>query len=137
MVGQGEVHASVRVDRGKVADPLDLCDGSIVGVMVSRGGGPWQTFGQSSVALDERGLAATAAGFSQVNTSQDARLREEMLRHAQPTEGMRVLELFAGAGNLTLALMQRARSLTAVESERPVRACCSTTWRRRAGRCRS
>ena len=59
-------------------------------------------------------LAGTVGGFSQAHVAINQQLVARVAEHAR-TDGMRVLELYAGSGNLTVALAPGAASYTAVE----------------------
>lgn len=65
-------------------------------------------------AFDGSELVGTDSGFSQANELVNARLVEHARAFAG-TQGASVLELYAGHGNLTVALAPGARAYTAVE----------------------
>ncbi|HEX5659412.1 MAG TPA: class I SAM-dependent RNA methyltransferase [Polyangiales bacterium] len=67
-----------------------------------------------SVGADGQPLEGPIGGFSQANRAVNAALVARVVELAQ-TEGMRVLELYAGSGNFTVALAGGALSYTAVE----------------------
>ncbi|MDB4973190.1 MAG: rRNA (Uracil-5-) -methyltransferase RumA [Myxococcaceae bacterium] len=67
-----------------------------------------------SRALDDRPLEGTIGGFSQAHAAINRELVAHVAELAQ-TSGMRVLELYAGAGNFTVALAGGALSYTAIE----------------------
>ena len=58
------------------------------------------------------------SAFSQVNFGQNERLVETVLDFADPRESDSVVDLFAGAGNLTLPLARRCAEVTAIEQSR-------------------
>jgi 23S rRNA (uracil1939-C5)-methyltransferase len=64
--------------------------------------------------LDGSPMRASVAGFAQSNDAVNRALVEEAVRLAEP-EGASVLELYAGAGNLTAPLAARASRVVAVE----------------------
>lgn len=68
-------------------------------------------------------LRGTVGGFSQANDAVNAELVKAVVALARP-EGARILELYAGSGNLTLALAPTARAHTAVELDRDASAAC-------------
>lgn len=67
-----------------------------------------------SEAHDGALLEGTVGGFSQAHAEINRALVSRVVELAQ-TEGQRVLELYAGAGNFTVALAKGAASYTAVE----------------------
>jgi 23S rRNA (uracil1939-C5)-methyltransferase len=115
----GEVHVSVRVQRRsrrarvRMATLLSaLQRPPVVGGQVQLGHRTL-AFGAQSVECGE--VHGSAAAFIQANPDQDRRLRE--LAHGWAgARGLRVLELFAGVGNLTRGLAAAAREVVAVES---------------------
>ncbi len=68
-------------------------------------------------------LIGPAQGFSQANEAVNARLVERVVALAQP-EGAEILELYAGNGNLTVALAKTARQVWAVELDRELVQAC-------------
>ena len=70
-----------------------------------------------------RPLRIPAEGFIQANPEINAALVRHVYSHAKP-EGRRVLELFCGSGNLTVALAEAAASLVAVETDPKAAASC-------------
>ncbi|MGH7858630.1 MAG: 23S rRNA (uracil(1939)-C(5))-methyltransferase RlmD, partial [Candidatus Binatia bacterium] len=80
------------------------------------GGGWRRSFGEPRVELELPGLALEArGGFSQVNPAANRRLVETVLELAGPRADDRALDLYCGAGNLTLPLAGRVASVTGVE----------------------
>lgn len=65
---------------------------------------------------DGQPLEGTLGGFSQAQADVNRALVERVRQQAQ-TKGARVLELYAGHGNFTLALAEGAASYTAVEQD--------------------
>ncbi|HZS38298.1 MAG TPA: TRAM domain-containing protein [Polyangia bacterium] len=88
-----------------------LAGGAIAGVTLGA-----QTFGEARLELGG-GVLGSADGFAQANAAQNEALRRFVLDEARLRGGERVLELYAGAGNFTVALAARAR-VTAVEGDR-------------------
>lgn len=71
-----------------------------------------------STASDGAALATPAFGFAQASEVGDAALVKLVITRAQAA-GKKVLELFAGSGNFTVALAREAASVTAIESVEP------------------
>lgn len=69
------------------------------------------------LALDGEPLLMSPEGFAQANDEMNHRLIRHVLEHAQ-VKNKKVLELYAGAGNFTVALAPLADSITTVESDR-------------------
>lgn len=69
------------------------------------------------------GLRGTVGGFSQANDAVNTELVRAVVELARP-EGARILELYAGSGNLTVALAPSALSHTAVELDREASEAC-------------
>ena len=69
-------------------------------------------------AHDALALTGDADVFSQVNQAASRLLVRELLDWGQFAERDRILELYAGAGNLTLAMAQQARAVVAVEQDK-------------------
>lgn len=63
-------------------------------------------------------LRVRAPGFTQVNDGANRLLIERVVGAVGPREGLRVLDLFAGAGNLSLPLRRAGALVTAVEQDR-------------------
>jgi 23S rRNA (uracil1939-C5)-methyltransferase len=116
------VHVSLRVDRGRVDRVSELAralEGSrgVAGGQVILGGEEHR-FGAAEINLrsrEERPLLGTGATFAQVNVEQDRILRRRLELWAA-VDGARVLELYAGVGNLTTGLCQNAAEVVAVEA---------------------
>jgi 23S rRNA (uracil1939-C5)-methyltransferase len=117
--GNGEVHLSVRLGGGDPRSAAALADrlGSDAGGEVQAGTCSW-SFGAATVNLMPPGaepLLATASAFAQAAADQDQALRRRVADWAA-ARGARVLELFAGIGNLTRGLAEAASELFAVEA---------------------
>lgn len=99
----------------------------VAGVALRAGGidaaATWGSLEQEVVASDGLPLIGPAEGFSQANESINARLVELVVELAEP-QGAEILELYAGQGNLTVALAPKAAHVSAVELDRElVKAC--------------
>jgi 23S rRNA (uracil1939-C5)-methyltransferase len=84
------------------------------------------TFGdprQLATGLDGKPLWSPAGAFMQANAEVNALLVARVLSLAEP-HAARVLELYAGHGNLTVALAPGAAELRAVEADREAAAAC-------------
>jgi 23S rRNA (uracil1939-C5)-methyltransferase len=83
------------------------------------GSGWRRAFGDPAVALDvgEGITIETRGGFTQVNPEGNRALVREVLAAAEPRSGDRVLDLYCGAGNLTVPLARRVRETVGVESD--------------------
>lgn len=110
----------VRPDDEVVAAVEAVLDDRFVGVLL-RGGRRSRGVGQPELVLDEGdglvGMKANPFVFSQAN----AAVNRAMVRHvmlAARCDGMRVLELYAGAGNLSRALAKTARRVWTVDDDR-------------------
>jgi 23S rRNA (uracil1939-C5)-methyltransferase len=79
---------------------------------------------------DGEPLVGPAFGFSQANAVVNRALAERVLALAEP-EGQRVLELYAGHGNLSVCLAPRARSFVAVEQSEAAASACRDNLARR------
>lgn len=112
----GSVHVSIRISSGPPVRLQPLAQAAlgdpIVGVAVSRGRQS-RTAGVDCVELGP--LMASSAAFVQANPAQDLQLREVVQRWAD-APFPRVLELFAGIGNLTGVLAASDREVVAVEN---------------------
>lgn len=98
---------------------------SLAGLVLQAEGVPPVTVGEPVLAhhrfpgAPERGLQRSRPDvFQQANRFANALLVDEVLRLLAP-EGEDVLELFCGAGNFTGPLLERARSVAAVELQGP------------------
>ncbi|MEZ4257340.1 MAG: RsmD family RNA methyltransferase [Polyangiales bacterium] len=131
LVGQGEVNLPWRrgqTPRGhRVGEPQPpgvystleamVKSGVCVGATLRAGGAsePARWGDTDEVAPDDQlAIRGPFPGFSQANDAVNARLREVVAEWAA-AEGAHVLELYAGHGNLTLALAPGAASVRAVE----------------------
>jgi 23S rRNA (uracil1939-C5)-methyltransferase len=70
------------------------------------------------VALPDDELELRAGAFSQVNDSGNHLIIETMLRLAEVDSTMRVADLYAGAGNLSVPLARHAGHIVAIERDR-------------------
>jgi 23S rRNA (uracil1939-C5)-methyltransferase len=98
-----------------------VAESSIGGVIVRRRG--WRkTWGATELSLmiePGTSLKVQADLFTQVNTKGNRRMVSELLQAGEFTKDDRVLELYSGAGNFTIALAKLVRGAAAVEGYRP------------------
>jgi len=96
-------------------------ESSIHGVIVA--GRDWRkTWGEPKITVSlggEINLSVDADVFTQVNPAGNRRILDELLRAGDFQKGDRVLELFSGAGNLTLPIARQSQHVVAVEGHRP------------------
>ncbi len=86
-----------------------------------RGRGWARTWGEVGVGVsadDGAPLLVRAPGFTQVNAAVNRLLVDAVVQLAGPRPDLRVLDLYAGAGNLSLPLRRRGAHVTAVEQDR-------------------
>jgi 23S rRNA (uracil1939-C5)-methyltransferase len=99
-----------------------LVDKGFAGVSLFTEGAPMPaSFGDLRIytsGYDGQSLVGPMAGFSQANAAVNRQLVARVAELAV-TPGMRVLELYAGHGNLTVALAPQALSYTALERDVP------------------
>jgi len=95
----GQVQVAVRGPCQREAARQLVGQGGIVGVILGK-----QTFGARAVEL-EPALPGRADRFAQASRSGNQTLVEWVDQITQPREGTRILELYAGSGNLTRALV--------------------------------
>ncbi len=100
----------------KLASSPNAIDGVIVQA------GEWRkTWGQPAIAVqlqDDLALKLDADTFTQVNAAANRLMLRELMSAAGFAKADRVLELYAGAGNFTLAMAKQAGEITAVEGSR-------------------
>ncbi len=107
-------------------------DGAIAGI-VMRGGRSRETIGDPAIAIElEPGLEITVDAdlFSQVNHAQNRRLIGFVMEAADACEGVRILDLFCGAGNFSLPAARRGAEVTCVDSEPPAVAAAAANAKR-------
>ena len=68
---------------------------------------------------DDLDLKVDADVFTQINPTGNRRILDELLLAGDFQKGDRVLELFCGAGNFTLPIARRSKSVVAVDGHRP------------------
>jgi 23S rRNA (uracil1939-C5)-methyltransferase len=101
---------------------LAWCDAHpAVAGMVLRGRGWSRSWGDPVVSVavvdDAPPLRVRAPGFTQVNDGANRLLIEQVLHGVAPRPGLRVLDLYAGAGNLSFPLRRAGALVTAVEQD--------------------
>ncbi len=133
--GKGELHLALGAGskavvalRSEDAQPAELyatlerlvASGELAGAALRAGGASvdatWGDARELRAGADGEPLRGTVAGFSQAHDEVNAALVGRVLELARPSE-RDVLELFAGSGNLTVALARTAKSLLAIESD--------------------
>ena len=95
-------------------------EGGIHGLIVA--GGDWRkVWGEPRITVsvgDDLNLNVDADVFTQVNPAGNRRILDELLLAGDFQKGDRVLELFSGAGNFTLPVARRSKSVVAVDGHR-------------------
>lgn len=94
--------------------------GEIQGLIVS-GPDRRKVWGDPRITVELRGdlsLAVDADTFTQINPEGNRRILDELLSAAGFQKSDRVLELYCGAGNFTLAMARQSREVAAVEGFR-------------------
>jgi 23S rRNA (uracil1939-C5)-methyltransferase len=95
-------------------------EGRIRGLIVTSPDGR-KVWGEPKITVtlgDDLGVKIDADVFTQVNPLGNRRVIEELLAVADFRPDDRVVELFSGAGNFTLALARRSATVVAVEGDR-------------------
>lgn len=106
----GQVQVAVRGPcRAPAAEAL-VGQGGVVGVILGR-----QVFGAAALEI-EPGQWAQADRFVQPSRAGNAALLSAVDRATRPRDGARILELYAGSGNLTRMLLDGAGSVLAVDT---------------------
>jgi 23S rRNA (uracil1939-C5)-methyltransferase len=116
VVASGELEGGAPHDSDRAAEWL-AAHPAIAGLTL-RGRGWARDWGDIAVAAaPEEGTALNvrAPGFTQVNPGANRLLVDVVVRAVAPRTGLRVLDLYAGAGNLSLPLRRRGALVTAVE----------------------
>jgi 23S rRNA (uracil1939-C5)-methyltransferase len=96
-----------------------IAGGSIAGIVV-RGGGDRSTIGDVSISIElEPGLRlkADADAFSQINHERNRALVAAVMAQAAIEPGMKVLDLFCGAGNFSLPAARRGAQVMGVDAD--------------------
>jgi len=106
----GRVQVAVRGPCRQRAAAALLGEAGIVGVILGR-----QVFGAAALEI-EPGQWAQADRFAQASRAGNQALCAEVKRASAPREGARVLELYAGSGNLTRVLLDGAAAVLAVDA---------------------
>jgi 23S rRNA (uracil1939-C5)-methyltransferase len=141
--GAGDaVVVSGEAEGGWHAADEDACRGwlaahAAVAGLALRGRGWSRTWGEVVVTLAGTGdgppLQVRAPGFTQVNDDANRLLVAQVLDAVAPRPGLRVLDLYAGAGNLSLPLRRAGALVTAVEQDRGAAADAQAQVEREAG----
>lgn len=101
---------------------VNLIDGNGIHGLIVTGRGWRRLWGEPRITVaigNNLDLKVDADVFTQVNSPGNRRILEELLSTGDFQTGDRVLELFAGAGNFTLPIAQRVKSVVAVDADRP------------------
>jgi 23S rRNA (uracil1939-C5)-methyltransferase len=151
----GDAHGGRLVIAGEIEGPWDgarargdeavcqrwLTAHPMVCGLALRGRGWRQSWGDVAVAMtatqdtppDAPLPTVRAPGFTQVNPGANAILVDTVCRLAEPGPGMRMVDLFAGAGNLSLPLRRHGAAVVAVEQDRGAAADAAANAERETG----
>jgi 23S rRNA (uracil1939-C5)-methyltransferase len=126
-----DAHTTAVVASGEIEGGWDTGDEATCGTwiaahpqiagLVLSGRGWRRSWGEVWVEVEaepDLALRVHAPAFTQVNPRANLALVEAVIGLAAPVAGMRVLDLFAGAGNLSLPLHRRGAEIVAVEQDR-------------------
>ena len=138
VVHPGRASAVIRTESSQrpeayLAAEAVVSQGALCGISLVVEGTRPATFGDvmgSVPAFDGGPLRVAAAGFTQAQDAGNAKLVEIVARFSEAS-GLRVLELYAGYGNLTVALAQDAAHVTAVELDADAAEACRYNLRAR------
>lgn len=147
--GRGELHLALGAEEravialdGEDAQPPELyaalealvAQRELAGAALRAGGASVDaTFGDPREVrrgADGEPLVGTVRGFSQAHDEVNAALVSRVVELARPAD-RDVLELFAGAGNLTVALARAAKRVLAIESDAEAAEACRENLRAR------
>lgn len=134
LLAMGEGGRAVMALRTEEAQPPELysalealvANGELAGASLRAAGASRVTWGEPRElrkGIDGEPLWGTVAGFSQAHEEVNAALVRRVLELARPRE-REVLELFAGAGNLSVALAREAKHLLAIEMDADAAEAC-------------
>jgi 23S rRNA (uracil1939-C5)-methyltransferase len=96
-----------------------LADTTGINGLILQGRNWRRVWGQASITVklgDDLSLTVDGDVFTQVNSEGNRRMLRELLKDGEFQNDDRVLELFSGAGNFTLAVAKCAHEVVAVES---------------------
>lgn len=131
-MGQGErAVVALRTDAPQPPELYGVLEeltakGELAGASLAAAGASRTSWGEPRElrkGIDGEPLWGTVAGFSQAHDEMNAILVRRVLELARPKE-REVLELFAGAGNLTIALAREAKRLLAIEADEEAAEAC-------------
>ncbi len=150
LAGKGELHLAIGHGQQPVvalrsdeAQPPELYgvleglvrDGELAGAALRAAGASadavWGDPREVTKGVDGDPLIGTVAGFSQAHDEVNAALVRRVLELARPAE-RHVLELFSGAGNLTVVLAREAKSVLAIEQDAAAAEACRENLRARS-----
>ena len=115
------VREKVRLDLDRLMDSVPDLKGVELRLtpLGRRGGRPLASIGDGCLTYRVSGLMMRChlSAFSQVNLGQNERLVDTVLDFADPRDGDSVVDLFSGAGNLSIPLAERCKSVIAIERD--------------------
>lgn len=119
VVMAGEVEGAWVPDDEPCCAAWQAAHQGVAGLMLS-GRGWRRTWGDTRVSIEpEPGLSLLvhAGSFTQVNPAANQLLVDTVLRLADPRPNLRVVDLYAGAGNFSLPVARRGATVLAVEHD--------------------
>ena len=115
------VREKVRLDLDRLMDSVPDLKGVELRLtpLGRRGGRPLASIGDGCLTYRVSGLMMRChlSAFSQVNLGQNERLVDTVLDFADPRDRDSVVDLFSGAGNLSIPLAERCKSVIAIERD--------------------
>src|SRR5216684_3473478 len=105
---------------GRRCREIEVVAGGGRQILIAHLGKSREVIGDAKVGLEvEPGIVieADADLFSQVNRAQNLKLVATAMEMAAPREGMNVLDLFCGAGNLSIPAARRGARVTGVDAD--------------------
>ncbi|MBI4688756.1 MAG: class I SAM-dependent RNA methyltransferase [Nitrospirae bacterium] len=112
-VSYGDTSVALIKTRTFTEDMENMLIGIFSGIAFENG----ESIGKDYIKLDLNGLqyTITAWSFFQSNWNLNRKIVELLISELQPLEGMRILDLYAGAGNFSLPIAVHASHVVAVE----------------------